>query len=85
LQFRYLKRLLFVHGHWSYVRNSNMILWVSVLKCDSLTWLTNSLHPETSFTRTSSVSECSFGSRSTVPGVPPSEGTLMNSRQARDG
>ncbi len=28
-QFRYLKRLLFVHGHWSYVRNSNMILWVS--------------------------------------------------------
>lgn len=26
LQFRYLKRLLFVHGHWSYLRNSNMIL-----------------------------------------------------------
>jgi phospholipid-translocating ATPase len=25
-QFRYLKRLLFVHGHWSYYRNSNMIL-----------------------------------------------------------
>ncbi len=25
-QFRFLKRLLFVHGHWSYVRNSNMIL-----------------------------------------------------------
>ncbi|KDQ06150.1 hypothetical protein BOTBODRAFT_39791 [Botryobasidium botryosum FD-172 SS1] len=25
-QFRYLKRLLFVHGHWSYLRNSNMIL-----------------------------------------------------------
>lgn len=25
-QFRYLKRLLLVHGHWSYVRNSNMIL-----------------------------------------------------------
>ncbi|CCO26376.1 phospholipid-translocating ATPase [Rhizoctonia solani AG-1 IB] len=25
-QFRFLTRLLFVHGHWSYVRNSNMIL-----------------------------------------------------------
>ncbi|WVO15675.1 hypothetical protein L204_103336 [Cryptococcus depauperatus] len=25
-QFRYLKRLLLVHGHWSYFRNSNMIL-----------------------------------------------------------
>jgi phospholipid-translocating ATPase len=25
-QFRFLKRLLFVHGHWSYYRNSNMIL-----------------------------------------------------------
>jgi len=25
-QFRYLKRLLFVHGHWSYYRNSSMIL-----------------------------------------------------------
>ncbi|EIW68591.1 hypothetical protein TREMEDRAFT_74105 [Tremella mesenterica DSM 1558] len=25
-QFRYLKRLLFVHGHWSYFRNSSMIL-----------------------------------------------------------
>lgn len=25
-QFRYLCRLLFVHGHWSYFRNSNMIL-----------------------------------------------------------
>lgn len=25
-QFRFLKRLLFVHGHWCYVRNSNMIL-----------------------------------------------------------
>lgn len=25
-QFRYLRRLLFVHGHWSYLRNSNMIL-----------------------------------------------------------
>lgn len=23
-QFRYLTRLLFVHGHWSYIRNSNM-------------------------------------------------------------
>ena len=26
LQFRYLKRLLLVHGTWSYYRNSNMIL-----------------------------------------------------------
>ena len=25
-QFRFLTRLLFVHGHWSYLRNSNMIL-----------------------------------------------------------
>ncbi|KAK0455620.1 uncharacterized protein EV420DRAFT_1644405 [Desarmillaria tabescens] len=25
-QFRFLKRLLFVHGHWSYARNGNMIL-----------------------------------------------------------
>lgn len=25
-QFRFLTRLLFVHGHWSYVRNSNMIV-----------------------------------------------------------
>lgn len=25
-QFRFLKRLLFVHGHWSYFRNSSMIL-----------------------------------------------------------
>ncbi|KZT35488.1 phospholipid-translocating P-type ATPase [Sistotremastrum suecicum HHB10207 ss-3] len=25
-QFRFLKRLLFVHGHWSYSRNANMIL-----------------------------------------------------------
>ncbi|CDZ97705.1 phospholipid-translocating p-type atpase [Phaffia rhodozyma] len=25
-QFRYLSRLLFVHGHWSYIRNANMIL-----------------------------------------------------------
>ncbi|KAJ9113189.1 hypothetical protein QFC22_006028 [Naganishia vaughanmartiniae] len=25
-QFRFLNRLLFVHGHWSYLRNSNMIL-----------------------------------------------------------
>jgi phospholipid-translocating ATPase len=25
-QFRYLKRLLFFHGHWSYYRNSSMIL-----------------------------------------------------------
>ena len=25
-QFRFLKRLLFVHGHWSYYRNSSMIL-----------------------------------------------------------
>ncbi|EJU00708.1 phospholipid-translocating P-type ATPase [Dacryopinax primogenitus] len=25
-QFRFLTRLLFVHGHWSYIRNSNMIL-----------------------------------------------------------
>ncbi|KII88208.1 hypothetical protein PLICRDRAFT_175835 [Plicaturopsis crispa FD-325 SS-3] len=25
-QFRYLKRLLLVHGHWSYARNGNMIL-----------------------------------------------------------
>ncbi|GAA5950524.1 hypothetical protein JCM21900_001216 [Sporobolomyces salmonicolor] len=25
-QFRFLKRLLLVHGHWSYVRNSNMIV-----------------------------------------------------------
>ncbi|KAK4685890.1 phospholipid-translocating ATPase, partial [Tremellales sp. Uapishka_1] len=25
-QFKYLKRLLLVHGHWSYYRNSNMIL-----------------------------------------------------------
>lgn len=25
-QFRYLKRLLLVHGTWSYYRNSNMIL-----------------------------------------------------------
>ncbi|KAE9411132.1 phospholipid-translocating P-type ATPase [Gymnopus androsaceus JB14] len=25
-QFRFLKRLLLVHGHWSYARNSNMIL-----------------------------------------------------------
>ena len=23
-QFRFLKRLLFVHGHWSYARNGNM-------------------------------------------------------------
>ena len=23
-QFRYLKRLLLVHGHWSYARNGNM-------------------------------------------------------------
>lgn len=23
-QFRYLKRLLLVHGHWSYARNANM-------------------------------------------------------------
>ena len=25
-QFRFLKRLLLVHGHWSYYRNSTMIL-----------------------------------------------------------
>jgi phospholipid-translocating ATPase len=25
-QFRFLTRLLFVHGHWSYVRNSNMFV-----------------------------------------------------------
>lgn len=24
LQFRFLKRLLFVHGHWSYARNGTM-------------------------------------------------------------
>lgn len=24
LQFRFLKRLLLVHGHWSYARNGNM-------------------------------------------------------------
>lgn len=28
LQFRFLKRLLLVHGHWSYSRNGNM--WVNI-------------------------------------------------------
>ena len=25
-QFRFLKRLLFVHGHWSYAQNGNMLV-----------------------------------------------------------
>lgn len=25
-QFRFLKRLILVHGHWSYARNGNMII-----------------------------------------------------------
>lgn len=40
-QFRYLKRLLFVHGHWSYVRNSNMILnffYKNVINVGVLFW-----------------------------------------------
>jgi len=40
-QFRYLKRLLFVHGHWSYARNSNMILnffYKNVIGTGTLFW-----------------------------------------------
>ncbi len=34
-QFRYLKRLLLVHGHWSYARNGNMsVLFLG--RCRSL-------------------------------------------------
>ncbi|KAF9076326.1 phospholipid-translocating ATPase [Rhodocollybia butyracea] len=39
-QFRFLKRLLLVHGHWSYARNSNMILnfWYKNIICIGVLW-----------------------------------------------
>ncbi|KAJ7772973.1 phospholipid-translocating ATPase [Mycena maculata] len=39
-QFRFLKRLLLVHGHWSYARNGNMILnfWYKNIVCIGVLW-----------------------------------------------
>ncbi|KAJ7481094.1 phospholipid-translocating ATPase [Mycena galericulata] len=39
-QFRFLKRLLLVHGHWSYARNANMILnfWYKNIVCIGVLW-----------------------------------------------
>ena len=78
-QFRYLTRLLFVHGHWSYVRNSNMFVDASLpllLPLFSETYpfsLLLSAPPgfSTSSTRTLSELESSSSSRSTVLGVRP--------------
>ena len=33
LQFAYLKRLLLVHGHWCYLRNSNMCVGLARALC----------------------------------------------------
>ena len=34
VQFRFLKRLLLVHGHWCYARNANMfVIYISILSC----------------------------------------------------
>lgn len=39
-QFRFLKRLVFVHGYWSYARNENMILnyFSNNIVCISALW-----------------------------------------------
>lgn len=47
-QFRYLKRLLLVHGHWSYVRNSNMYLSLSFLLPSLLSLTVSLLSPGSS-------------------------------------
>ena len=40
VQFRFLKRLLLVHGHWSYARNGNMItnFFYKNIVCIGILW-----------------------------------------------
>lgn len=49
-QFRFLKRLLLVHGHWSYARNGNM--WVSQYRWEKVTLNVFMIGSITSSTRT---------------------------------
>lgn len=66
-QFRFLKRLLLVHGHWSYARNGNMYVDTSIDSTSAN--LASLLGSSTSSTRTLCVSASSGGSRYTVLGA----------------
>ena len=59
-QFRFLKRLLLVHGHWSYARNGNM--WVSQYRWEKVTLNVFMIGSTISFTKTSFASAFYGGS-----------------------
>ena len=59
-QFRFLKRLLLVHGHWSYARNGNM--WVSQYRWEKVTLNVLMIGSTISFTKSLFVSAFYGGS-----------------------
>lgn len=69
-QFRYIKRLLLVHGHWSYARNANMCVYgflFLLIHADSAAGLV------TSSTRILLLLLSYSGSKSIALGVQPSK------------
>lgn len=69
-QFRFLQRLLLVHGHFSYMRNSNMIVNFFVRPLRSLCSELSADRPSLDSTRRSLALESCSGSSSTAPTRP---------------
>lgn len=44
-QFRFLERLLVVHGHWCYKRIAQMVIGICILNLDCYSQILNIFHP----------------------------------------